>query len=52
MEVGINKKEPSFNDGINSFPVFFIMKTPEITKAVGIERNNNLFSKHHLKILV
>ena len=52
IEVGINRKEPSFNDGINSLPVFFIMKNPTMTIAVGMERNNNLLSKHHLKIRV
>ena len=52
IEVGINRKEPSFNDGINSFPVFFIMKKPAITIAVGTDKNNSLLSKHHLKILV
>ena len=52
IEVGISRNEPSFKDGINSLPVFFIMKNPAITIAVGTDRNNNLLSKHKLKIRV
>src|SRR5690625_6471790 len=41
IEVGINRKVPSSKEGINSFPVFFIIINPKTTIAVGIERNKD-----------
>ena len=52
IEVGISRNEPSFKDGINSLAVFFIMKKPAMTIAVGTDKKSNLLSKHHLKIRV
>ena len=51
MEVGINKKEPSFSAGINSFPVFFHTPTPNTIIKVGMLKNNILLFKAQFKIL-
>ena len=52
IEVGINRKEPSFKEGINSLPVFFMIKNPAMTINVGMDKNNALCSKHQPKIRV
>ena len=52
IEVGINRNDPSFKDGINSLPVFCQIKTPQTTKRVGRDRNNNLLRNAQRRILV
>ena len=44
IEVGINKKDPSFRDGINSFPVFFHTAIPKTTMMLGILKKSNLLA--------
>ena len=51
-EVGINKKEPSLSEGINSCPMLRIIIKPRITKTVGTDKNNNLLRKAQLRMRV
>ena len=52
IEVGINRKEPSFSEGINSLPVFCHIRTPNTRISVGMERNKILLRRAHLKMRV
>ena len=40
-DVGIKRKDPSFNAGINSFPVLRIISTPSIKTVDGIIKKSN-----------
>src|SRR5690625_7403561 len=41
-EVGIKRKDPSLSEGINSLPVFCIIRIPKITIRVSTDKNRKL----------
>ena len=50
IDVGISINDPSSSVGMNSWPLFRQMSTPQTSKANGTDMNSSRWLRHHRRM--